>query len=332
MDLLALALNKIGWMTILRMYNPNRADVLTVVFVLLTISALGAVGATIQSVQGGESGGPDISVGDRSVDGPEANTSANNSGDFSGAPGGGSGQTIDLVICIDFLTTTPAMLTIFGSVVILVFGVYRKFNLATGVIFGSCLVPIVWISYFFTTNCAGSSGGGGGFSPGSSVVSNQGGLESPPLPPAVIAGLFGIVVLVGIAALFTMSGEEETFEPVEEEPDAPDTAAFAEAAGRAADRIAEADVPVDNAVYRAWFEMVTLLNIEDPETTAPIDFADAAVDAGLDRDDVDELTELFTEVRYGGKDAAVREDRALEILRTIERTYDETASTAGGDE
>nr|WP_282594522.1 DUF4129 domain-containing protein [Halomarina salina] len=58
------------------------------------------------------------------------------------------------------------------------------------------------------------------------------------------------------------------------------------------------------------------------ETSTPGEFAAAAVDAGMSRDDVGELTRLFERTRYGG--VAVdegREQRATTALRRIERTY-----------
>nr|WP_305794393.1 DUF4129 domain-containing protein [Halomarina rubra] len=58
------------------------------------------------------------------------------------------------------------------------------------------------------------------------------------------------------------------------------------------------------------------------ETTTPGEFAAAAVDAGMSRDDVAELTRLFETTRYGGRTVdADREERATTALRRIERTY-----------
>ncbi|QLH76775.1 DUF4129 domain-containing protein [Halosimplex rubrum] len=109
-----------------------------------------------------------------------------------------------------------------------------------------------------------------------------------------------------------------------------DLSAVGRAAGAAADRI-DADADVDNEVYRAWDEMRALVDPPDPETTAPAEFADAAVAAGMDPDDVAELTELFAEVRYGGRDPADRADRAVAAMRRIEAAYADDGDGAGGE-
>ena len=313
------------------MYSLDRDDLMTVMFVFLTVIALGTVAATIDSITGIEPGDRQrISLEDRGG-GLDSNV--------SGTPGGpdadinGTGEAVfDLVICIEFLRTMPAILGIVLGLSTIFYGAYRLFNIATALLTGVFVVPFVWVGYFLTTNCVTGDEGGPGLFSGASVVTNEGGVAAPPLPPAVAAGIFGLVMLVGVVLLVTMTDEEETFEPIQEEPDTPDTAAFSRAAGRAADRIEEGNVPVDNAVYRAWLEMTTLLNLEDAETTAPRDFAREAVKAGLDRDDVEELTELFNEVRYGDESPDVREDRAIEILRNIERMYEDSDSSSEGEQ
>jgi hypothetical protein len=134
-------------------------------------------------------------------------------------------------------------------------------------------------------------------------------------------------VLIGaVGLLYRTMGEEEVV-AVEDDAveDGPDLDQFAEAAGRAADRIEEHNADVDNAVYRAWVEMTDLLDVDKPEMYTPGEFADTAVSLGMAEDDVNELTRLFNEVRYGGRDASTREDQALEILRNIEAEY-------GGDD
>lgn len=107
---------------------------------------------------------------------------------------------------------------------------------------------------------------------------------------------------------------------------AEDDEAIADAAGRAADRIETADEGAENEVYRAWKEMAESVDVADPRTATPADFAAAAADAGLDPDRVDELTDLFEAVRYGDREVTEeRERRAIEALREIEREH-------GGDD
>jgi len=65
--------------------------------------------------------------------------------------------------------------------------------------------------------------------------------------------------------------------------------------------------------------MTAALDVADPETATPGEFADAARTAGLDPDAVADLTTVFEAVRYGDEPAANHEDRALAALRRIER-------------
>jgi len=314
------------------MYGLSQQSLPTVILVVLTVVAVGALGATVDSVVGADSGAQ-VSFEPRDAgggpDAPDINTSdiEGNRSDIS------QQRTIDLSVCVTPLTNPPAILGIFTAVSGLLYASYRRFNAAAALLIGTGVIPVVWLSYFLLTNCAsGGSGGGGGFLNGASVVSNQGGLSTVSVPPTMAAAALGLVVVAGIAALVRTTGEEETFEPLEDETgEEPDASEFAAAAGRAADRIEQANAPVDNAVYRAWYEMTGLVDIDDPETTSPRGFAQHAIEAGLDEADVAELTELFNEVRYGGKTAENREDRALEILRNIEQTYGEPPDETGGN-
>ncbi|WP_135366704.1 DUF4129 domain-containing protein [Halosimplex halophilum] len=157
-----------------------------------------------------------------------------------------------------------------------------------------------------------------------------GGVTVPlPGPLVVLSAL-----AVGLAALWYRSDAEVSLEGVGDdragdEPGDVDLSAVGRAAGAAADRI-DADADLTNEVYRAWDEMRALVDAGDPETTAPGEFAEAAVAAGMDPDDVAELTELFAEVRYGGRDPADRADRAVAALRRIERAYADGDDGADG--
>ena len=149
--------------------------------------------------------------------------------------------------------------------------------------------------------------------------------------PIVLLGAFGVVALALVAAIYRFSGTDTDVAvstPAEEaESETGDVQAVGEAAGRAADKLEGDSETVENAIYRAWREMTAALEVENPRTTTPEEFADVAIDAGMVPDDVRELTWLFEEVRYG--DAGVtdeREQRASDALRRIQETY------AGGDD
>jgi len=139
----------------------------------------------------------------------------------------------------------------------------------------------------------------------------------------LLAALLVVFATVGLAGLFVLSRRNAALN-VDDEPDTSETEPAAEAigqiAGDAADRI-EDETADANPVYRAWREMTAVLDAENPEATTAGEFAELAVAAGLDADDVAELTRLFEDVRYGDRDPDAYADRALDTLRRVERAY-----------
>jgi hypothetical protein len=152
--------------------------------------------------------------------------------------------------------------------------------------------------------------------------------SSPSLPLGLLAVLG--VTLAGVAlVVLRVRGRRVDDDPVDAADPEGDSraAAVGRAAGRAADRLQEGGA--DNEVYRAWRELTDLLDVEDPETSTPGEFADAAVDAGLRGTDVRELTRLFEDVRYGDAPPEDYEDRAAAVFRRIEDQYAEAVEENG---
>jgi len=152
-----------------------------------------------------------------------------------------------------------------------------------------------------------------------------------------VLGVFGVVLVGTAAALYRASGGDTISDIDDRDPESDDADQFtprdlAAAAGRAADRLEEHNADVDNEVYRAWWEMTSMLDVADPDTATPGEFADAAVAAGMGADDVAELTRLFEEVRYGQRDPASREKVALSVFRSIEHAYGERTDDSDGDD
>lgn len=163
-----------------------------------------------------------------------------------------------------------------------------------------------------------SGGGGGGFADlgGGNMFASLG---------LVAALLIGLLAVFGSEYIPRRDDDAPTRAAVADEA-TDDDAAIGEAAGRAADRIEAAEAGAENEVYRAWREMADGVDVGNPRTSTPAEFAAAAVDAGLDPDRVEELTELFEAVRYGDRPVTEeRERRAVAALREIERQH-------GGDE
>ncbi len=143
-------------------------------------------------------------------------------------------------------------------------------------------------------------------------------------PPAmVVLLLVGVGLLVAVA-LHTLVRRDPSIPAGSGEDAGPDTKradAVGAAAGRAADRLASG-TDVENEVFRAWRDMTALLDVTNPETSTPGEFAQAAVASGIDEADVETLTRLFEDVRYGETAAtSTYEDQALETFRRIEARY-----------
>lgn len=144
-----------------------------------------------------------------------------------------------------------------------------------------------------------------------------------------LGGLFlAFVVAVVLAGLYARRHAVTT------DPDTEATDSFDQqtrlgtVAGTAVSEL-ESDTPLENAVYRAWAEMTHALDIENPETATPAEFEQAALQAGLNSENVSELTALFEEVRYGtATPTPEREERARAALERIEHRY--TGEENGG--
>lgn len=158
-----------------------------------------------------------------------------------------------------------------------------------------------------------------------SVDAESGGGPSTLATVALIGAIMlGLLVVVW----YEFAGDEEDSSRAEPAPTEThdEREAIGDAAGEAADRIEASADAFENEVYTAWKEMVDAVDLRSPETSTPAEFAAAATDAGMDRRHVETLTDVFEEVRYGGRDVTdAREARAVEALRRIEAEY-------GGDE
>ncbi|WP_458188594.1 DUF4129 domain-containing protein [Haladaptatus sp. NG-WS-4] len=238
--------------------------------------------------------------------------------------------------CYPVLMSGPAIAAIVGGFLLLVGVAYwRAGLLGAFAVVGPVGVPVL-LAHAILTACTSASTGGanGSLLPGdeqrnfSLPAGGSGGagdgaatVLSPSLALFVVLG----IALVGAVVLLVKSSSGN--DPDLPEDDVPtteeDIAAVGRAAGEAADRI-ESDASVENEVYRAWHEMTHHLDVPSPESSTPGEFAAAAVDAGMNADDVSELTTTFEAVRYGGEDpTGDRERRAVSALRRIERHYAE---------
>lgn len=312
------------------MQSVDRSTAVLVAVGLVCVAGLGMAAATINSANpvGASDGNP-------IMDPPSPRDSVEVGGETGAAAGdghgtGGIGQSYgSLTTCVPLLDSTVGLLATLAAVLSIAGLIYYRYNFALALFSGWTVLPPAMLGYFLVTDCGG---GGGSMLSGaaSGMLSGPGeGLLGTGSIPTWAMGLFGVAVIGGaIGLLYRTAGTDEVVD-IEEESTTEDVELddFAAAAGRAADRIEEHNQDADNAVYEAWVEMTELLDVDSPETYSPGEFADAAVDAGMDQADVRQLTRLFNEVRYGERDVDSREDQAVDVLRNIESQYSETNQT-----
>lgn len=311
----------------------NKDQFVPLLLALLAVLALAASAATLNSVRHGQIGigGSDEGIG---------------RGDSGSSFDTGSPQPLNtsvsksplLTSLIRVLSGLFMMLCFIVLVIVLLRSGWRPMLKIISLVILSLLL-VISISYIFELFSGTLSGQGGLFGEKLSLPSG-GSLNSlteitPPITnefSTVVLALLGIIVLIAVLVLVRSTGDDSLFRDSDSESDESESkssvksAAVGEAAGRAADKI-ETDTPLSNAIYNAWKEMTTHLDLPR-ETSTPGEFAEAAVESGMRRDDVDELTKLFEATRYGGIDASEeREQRAVAALRRIEQEYAES----GGD-
>lgn len=318
----------------------DTARVVIVGVVAVAAIAMGA--ATIQSTVA-------FGTGDTADPSPESDPSGQQGGGLEGAGegnvtgnlgGGGEGEgfVADLSTCVRPLSAWYGGLAYFGIFGLVVLGIRRRYSTGASFLGMYALAPVVLTAYFFATNCASANRSGGG---NSAIVEGIGdaadtGLVALDVPPIALVGVFGLVLVGTAVVLYRASGDQEFAtdeEESEESESRADVGDLAAAAAAAADRLERHNADVDNEVYRAWRDMTELLDVPKPRSSTPGEFAAAAVAAGLDEADVARLTELFEEVRYGERDPESREERAIEVFRSIEAEYgtDGDAAATGGD-
>jgi hypothetical protein len=296
----------------------NRSRLGYVVLAVCCVLALSLAAATLDSASAGSG------VGFGSGDG------VGTGGGDGGSPAGAQESPL-----LDFPPWLALLLQLafFVLFVVALYEFYRRYGLrgVAGMLAISVVAALLILFVDFSGlvpdlggNATGPSpdqpappGGGGG---GASGESAEG--VSVPVPTAMLALAFAGLLVVAIVVARSGSDASATPSdpPTESRPENEEVRAVGDAAGRAADDIA-ADADAENAVYRAWQEMAAALDVPNPESSTPQEFADAAVAAGMAEGDVAELTGLFEEVRYGGADPETRADRAEAALRRIESTY-----------
>jgi hypothetical protein len=303
--------------------SRDTARVIAIGVVSIVAISMGA--ATIQTTvdfgTGTAAGGFEIGESGGQAGGLNDSASETNSSIDMEEGEGSDGFIAQTSTCVEPLAQWYGGLGYFGFFGLVLYGIKRRYSLGAS---------------FLTTDCTSALGGGNeqsGVVEGIGDAAGQG-VVSTDVSPAVVVGVFAVALVATAVVLYRASGDQ-TVAMVEgdeeEELGQPDVRDLAQAAADAADRLEERNADVDNEVYAAWRDMTALLRVSKPESSTPGEFAEAAIEAGLDEDDVGQLTQLFEEVRYGKRDPESREERAIEVFRAIEAAYG-TGDDAGADE
>ncbi|MCU4800044.1 DUF4129 domain-containing protein [Halobacteria archaeon HArc-gm2] len=318
--------------------SRDTARVVAIGVVSIVAIAMGA--ATIQTTvdfgTGTASGGLEIGQSGGQAGGLNDSTSETNGSIDMGEGGGSDGFIAQTSTCVEPLSKWYGGLGYFGFFGLVLYGIKRRYSLGASFLGMYAIAPVALTAYFLTTDCTAALDGQNGQS---GVVEGIGdaagqGVVSTDVSPMVVGGVFAVALVATAVVLYRASSDQTVAmveEDDEEELGKPDVGDLAAAAAAAADRLEERNADVDNEVYAAWRDMTALLRVSRPESSTPGEFAEAAVEAGLDEDDVGQLTQLFEEVRYGKRDPESREERAIEVFRSIEAAYG-TGDDAGADE
>lgn len=298
----------------------NRTQVVVLIVTVLSVAGLAIAAATVSTPS---SSSPGTGPGDDSGGAQDQQQQQNQ--EKSDVDGSDDLLLVGLVV---FLFSMLAVL----YVLVQAFNLRRAVVAVLLVVVVSLVGLLVW---GLLMNTVPSLTGGEGSGPVNQTTSTGGGgsggrtpVETPRRStdvPFALLGVFGLALLVLVTAIYRYSGSDtEVTGPSEEESDDEDNRVreVGEAAGRAAARIEAEGGDLENAIYRAWKEMTDALDVESPRTTTPEEFADRAVEAGMSPDDVQVLTRIFEEVRYGdAPPSEERERRAQDALRRIQDAY-----------
>lgn len=290
----------------------------TVLIAFLAILAVSVAASTLDS-------SIDTSMNDRLEADGAGSGGSQGDGDGGLAPPATSpppGETIR----IPFLTELFSLVALLAAIALIVYVLlYWRETLGILLALGAFLVIVYILAQFIpiqpTVPMESLLGTGGD---GSLGVGGSG-TESEPVaspPPRIALVMLGLFLLAVILVLYRRGRTVSTNATELTATDNSETAkAVGRAAGRAAERM-EAEASVENEVYRAWREMTELLDVDRPHSTTPGEFATAAIEAGLGKEDVRELTALFEQVRYGSVTPSDEyEKRATAVFERIESRY-----------
>jgi hypothetical protein len=306
--------------------DRERVGIVLVAFACVLAVATAASTLASPAQPATDAGGDVLQSNDPSSD--EQGSGGADTADAVGEPGD---LTLDVGTCLPWLYSGP----FWTGVAVVAMGVWLAVARQRDAVAATAVVSLLALPFTFAwlvlTKCGTDTESRETLLTSDLVATPAGGDAAPGLLGDVGVGgvplwVVGVLAVVGIGAVALATtrsddGETDAVDDADDEgddPPKPHVEGLEATAARAADRI-QRDADVDNEIYRAWIELTEHLDVAHPDASTPGEFADAAVDAGLDPDTVAELTELFERVRYGDTaPTADREDRAVAALRAVE--------------
>lgn len=141
--------------------------------------------------------------------------------------------------------------------------------------------------------------------------------------------LLGVGLLIAIIILYESTGDDLPTEPTPQ----PTTGTPWQISSKSVETTQslthlENSVIADNKIYQAWKKMTEEVDIPRPQTSAPREYAEKAIEEGKHPRAVERLTALFEEIRYGTKQPTPEsETQAEEALEEITREANEDTET-----
>lgn len=301
----------------------------TIFLTLLCVIAVSLAAATLTTSQqpsgfGVPSDGPDTSSGAQSPQDDQ------NSPDSSRVATGWA-----TVRCSQ--TTIPTTLMYGGLLISFILGIILAYRCslkallsATFVLLSLFLLPIIIILGDSCGDPPPDSTGGGGILP--PLPATSGDIPSPGSGnPQMIANfilspimfllvLVVFVTILSLIAYFASSGDTSAQSTTDPASANEEKLSSVGSTTLSANTTFNNPNKIDNDIYRAWYEMTTYLSIPNPATYSPAEIAAAAQNAGLNATQVDTLTTLFRNVRYGNHEITeAKEQQAIDALREINK-------------
>lgn len=279
----------------------------------------------------------DVNGGLGSGDGVGGDIGNDNGGGSDSDPddraGGAAGEPLFGDLCVEVTLHPLVTIAVFGGLLAVGLLLWIKTGLlAATAITALIAVPVLLIMALLTAGCADVTPAEETADSVGDAISSLGGNEGlsgngdgfgvdVTLPTIVlVVGLLlgGAALLLAVRTSSLSSEEDDDLDPAD-----PTELGFSSTDERSLVDPLDEELDPDNPVYQAWAEMAQAVAPDSATPMTPSDYAQVAIDDGLDQESVLELTHQFQVVRYGT--ATVTEQRknaATDALQQLAEQHD----------